>query len=241
MFFPKVILLSAFSLILSAPAMADGPAPNNFAKKRPDLNGARSAPAVKQDKIIIIRNGKPVGVIEAKAARTAPAAGIAAGTVASTGCRNEGLADIGAAPLQFVHVPLPTGWGGFPSERYIDNVQGKASYDGRIYDLKLATVFKRDFRPFSGVSFPMQVRFDYVDANGDHVTVDVPVREGAANPALEKILSVQNALLDPEDLLPQSRQYSIAGSCDVMGKRMNELVMTQPIEASPAQIERFTQ
>ncbi len=236
----KVALTSAFCLFLSGAAFADAPPTNNFAKKQPAKNEApsemlRTAPVVKNDKVIIIRNGAPVGFINDQGAN-APA-----GVAVPTGCRNDGLANIGTAPLQFVHVPLPTGWGGFPNERFIDNVQGKASYGGQTFDLKVVTVFKRDFRPFSGVSFPMHIRFDYVAEDKSHVTVDVPVREGAANMELEKILSVQNALIDPEGLFPQAKQYTVAAHCVVMGAKMNELVMTTPIEASPAQIERFAQ
>ncbi len=233
----KIILTSAFCLILSGAALADAPPINNFAKKRPAQNEApsealRSAPTARNDKVIIIRNGAPVGVIEKNHAEA---------VVVPTGCRNDGLANIGTAPLQFVHVPLPTGWGGFAHERFIDNVEGKASYGGQIFDLKVVTVFKRDFRPFSGVSFPMHIRFDYVAEDKSHVTVDVPVREGAANMELEKILSVQNAMIDPEGLFPQAKQYTVAANCVVMGAKMNELVMTTPIEASPAQIQKFAQ
>lgn len=159
-------------------------------------------------------------------------------SVLAPGC-GEGLPELGTAPLAFFHEAQQAEWGRNGDEYFLDKMTGRAFYNGQIYLLKAASLTVREFVPMSGASYPARVRLDYVAEDQSHVTVDVPVREGAASLAVEKIITGKPVPVDPGALLPDDKAYAVFAPCQRLGAAMNDIVMTTPIEISSAQLERL--
>jgi carbonic anhydrase len=97
-----------------------------------------------------------------------------------------------------------------------------------------------------GEQFPMELHFVHRNALGELAVVGVFLREGAANPLIQQIWdavsSEAGGQIDPEDLLPQNREYyRYAGSLTTPpcteGVRWH--VLTEPVELSAAQVDEF--
>ncbi len=231
--FLKVALLgSVFLLIPFASAMAtkNFAASSHFADIEPTSGDEepRSEPAAKEDKVIIIRDGLPVGVADAAPAPVA------------NDCHG-GLANPAAAPLPvfYSHTKADKTFD-FAGVR-LTGVDGKIFYNGQTYTLTGITFPKGPSRPFSGVEFPLEVRFEHVGPDNSHVIVTAPVRAGNANLSFEKILqSGAQTGVDPALLLPENRAYAVMSECASNGMMTHNLVMTTPVEVSAAQIEKFS-
>lgn len=238
--FLKVALLgSVFSLILSVPALAtkNFAQSSHFAQIEPTSGDEepRSEPTVKEDKVIIIRNGKPVGVVT----NAAPAVAAAPAPVVNE-CEG-GLANPAAAPLPVFYAYTNASKALEPAGVRLTGLDGKISYNGQTYTLTVITFPKGPSRPFSGVEFPMEARFDHVAQDGTRVVVTAPMREGVGNLSFEKILQhgVQTGF-DPALLLPANKAYAVMSECLSNGVMTYNIVMTNPVDVSAAQIQRFS-
>lgn len=97
--------------------------------------------------------------------------------------------------------------------------------------------------PFSSVQYPMEARFVHRASDGSTAILSVPVAEGAANIALEKMLQNKKMKIDPNDLLPESRDITLMGETrqGCAGAVERHYVMTTPVHVSAAQIKKFEQ
>jgi carbonic anhydrase len=116
--------------------------------------------------------------------------------------------------------------------------------DGVQYTLQYIELPKHAELPFSSVQYPMEARFVHRAADGSIAILSVPVAEGSANIALEKMLQKKGMRADPNDLLPASRDITLMGQerqggCN--GPVERHYVMTTPVQVSAAQIKKFEQ
>jgi carbonic anhydrase len=99
-----------------------------------------------------------------------------------------------------------------------------------------------------GQEYPMELHFVHRNALGELAVVGVFLREGAANPIIQRIWDraeaepAQAEMLDPEDLLPANRDYyRYAGSLTTPpcteGVRWH--VLHEPVDVSAAQVDEF--
>lgn len=115
---------------------------------------------------------------------------------------------------------------------------------GVQYTLQYIELPKHAELPFSSVQYPMEARFVHRAADGSTAILSVPVTEGAANIALEKMLQNKKMKVDPNDLLPATRDITLMGQtaqggCN--GPIERHYVMTTPVQVSAAQIKKFEQ
>lgn len=251
----RSLFLSGAALILfaSSAAQADGSL-KNFGESRFEIitiepsagEAVPPAPSVQP----LADGTKAPG----EAAKAAPEAGVSEPAVVSSALP---AADISAAPsgscagglaepsnraLNVFHTPAAITVVGADKEVHVNNLDGILAYDGGTYSLRLVTLEAREFVPFSGVSFPMRIRFDYADANETHVSVDVPVRLGAPSLGVEKIIAAKGTVpLSGNDLMPFSRAYATMTDCNLVGLPIKRVVMTTPLEMSEDQFARFSQ
>lgn len=103
-----------------------------------------------------------------------------------------------------------------------------------------------------GEEFPMELHFVHRNALGELAVVGVFLAEGAANPVIQQIWDnapashgtheVEGATIDPEDLLPDNREfYRYAGSLTTppCSEGVRWHVMHDAIEVSAAQVDEF--
>lgn len=113
--------------------------------------------------------------------------------------------------------------------------------NGVQYTLQYIELPKQAALPFSSVQYPMEARFVHRAADGATAILSVPVTEGRANIALEKMLQRKSAKIDPNDLLPADRTAALMGQerqgCG--GPVEKHYVMTTPVQVSAAQIKKF--
>jgi hypothetical protein len=249
-------LLLATALILSLPSSgwADGPARKNFGETRFDMpalvepaageeeNAASGIAPAAAPMTEEAPSPEPSAALNTPDVMSEPAVISNAATPVPAAARCEpGLAEPSDKSLMAYHSAGPAGILGAGQEFHLDNVQGALSYDGEVYKLRMITLDLREFRPFSGVTFPMKLRFDYANADETHVTVDVPVRDGAVNLGLEKILApAKGAYVSPDELLPADRSYATMEDCGLVGLPIKRIVLTSPLEISSMQFERLS-
>lgn len=115
--------------------------------------------------------------------------------------------------------------------------------DGVQYTLQYIEIPKQAALPLSSVQYPMEARFVHRAADGSTVILSVPVTEGAANIALEKMLQNKKMKIDPNGLLPASRDITLVEQTQQAcgGPVERRFVMTTPVQVSAAQIEKFGQ
>ncbi len=115
--------------------------------------------------------------------------------------------------------------------------------NGVQYTLQYIELPRYAALPFSSVQYPMEARFVHRAGDGSTAILSVPVKEGAANIALEKMLQNKKMKVDPNDLLPDSRDITLMGEtrqgCN--GPAERHYVMTTPVQVSAAQIKKFEQ
>lgn len=102
-----------------------------------------------------------------------------------------------------------------------------------------------------GQTYPMELHFVHSNAFGELAVVGVFLREGAANPVIQKIwdhiphgagVGEHDEEIDPEDLLPVNREYyRYAGSLTTppCTEGVRWRVLHDPIDVSAAQIDEF--
>jgi carbonic anhydrase len=103
-----------------------------------------------------------------------------------------------------------------------------------------------------GEAFPMELHFVHRNALGELAVVGVFLREGASNPALQRIwdhipgeaevAAAHGEKLDPEDLLPQDREYyRYAGSLTTppCSEGVRWHVLREPVDVSGSQVDEF--
>lgn len=241
----RSVVLSGAALILfvSSAAQADG-LHKNFGESRFEIittepsAGEADKPAPSVQPMADGTGAPEAGVSEA----AVPEASVAVPAGAPTGSCAGGLAEPSHRALSVFHSPAAITVIGADKEVHVNNLNGILAYDGGTYSLRLVTLEARDFVPFSGVSFPMRIRFDYADANEVHVSVDVPVRLGAPSLGVEKIITAKGAVpLSGNDLMPASRAYATMTDCSLVGLPIKRVVMTTPLELSEDQFARFSQ
>lgn len=116
--------------------------------------------------------------------------------------------------------------------------------NGVQYTLQYIELPKHAEIPISSVYYPMEARFVHRAADGSTAILSVPVKEGAANIALEKMLQKKRLKVDPNDLLPPTRDITLMGTtkpggCN--GPVERHYLMTTPVQVSAAQIKKFEQ
>jgi carbonic anhydrase len=115
--------------------------------------------------------------------------------------------------------------------------------NGVQYTLQYIELPKQAALPISSVRYPMEARFVHRAADGTTAILSVPVTEGRANLALEKMLQKKSAKIDPNDLLPADRTAALMGQerqgCG--GPVEKHYVMMTPVQVSAAQIRKFEQ
>lgn len=115
---------------------------------------------------------------------------------------------------------------------------------GVQYTLQYIELPKHAALPFSSVQYPMEARFVHRAADGSIAILSVPVAEGGANIALEKMLQKKSLKVDPNDLLPPSRDITLMGTAKqggCGGPVERHYVMTTPVHVSATQIKKFEQ
>ncbi|MEY3297579.1 MAG: hypothetical protein RLZZ597_839 [Cyanobacteriota bacterium] len=126
--------------------------------------------------------------------------------------------------------------------------------DGKSYTLKQFHFHHPSEHTVSGASFPMEVHLVHTHEDGSIAVLGVFIKEGSDNHALRPIweampfhksemLTVRNTVVDPSDLLPnQGDTFRYFGSLTTppCSELVSWLVFQTPIEASRAQIERFS-
>lgn len=115
--------------------------------------------------------------------------------------------------------------------------------NGVQYTLQYIELPKQAALPISSVQYPMEARFVHRAADGTTAILSVPVTEGRANMAVEKMLQKKSAKIDPNDLLPADRTAALMGQerqgCG--GPIEKHYVMVTPVQVSGAQIRKFEQ
>lgn len=103
-----------------------------------------------------------------------------------------------------------------------------------------------------GEEFPMELHFVHRNALGELAVVGVFLQEGAGNRVIQEIWDhaptshgtrkVRGATINPEDLLPESREYyRYAGSLTTppCSEGVRWHVLHEPVELSAAQVDQF--
>lgn len=125
------------------------------------------------------------------------------------------------------------------------------SFDGIKYRLVQLHFHNPSENEWRGETFPMEIHFVHQDDNGHVAVIGVFIEGGSANSELQKIIMhlpkvhrkqevIQDEQINPERLLPEQESYVMfKGSLTTppCTEGINWLVMTEPITASPAQID----
>ena len=125
------------------------------------------------------------------------------------------------------------------------NTEGGIMLVGGVqYTLQYIELPKHAEIPISSVQYPMEARFVHRSADGSTAILSVPVAEGNANIALEKMLQKKSMKVDPNDLLPDIRSITLMGQTKQAGCNgpvERHYLMTTPVQVSAAQIKKFEQ
>ncbi|MFH7244512.1 MAG: carbonic anhydrase [Spirulina sp.] len=167
-------------------------------------------------------------------------------------------ADLSPLTLAYQPVPLKLLNNGHTIQVNIagdsDNGGNTLDLDGKPYTLKQFHFHHPSEHTVAGAAFPMEIHFVHTHEDGSIAVLGVFIKEGAENPVLRpiweampshesEVLTVRNATINPSDLLPsEGDTFRYFGSLTTppCSEIVSWLVFQRPIEASRAQIERFS-
>ena len=124
---------------------------------------------------------------------------------------------------------------------------GRLTMGGKTYELRQFHVHQPSEHLRDGRRFPLEIHFVHAGPDGTLGVLGVFVEAGAANAALETVIEAVAApearpMLDPEAMLPAGRdffRYEGSLTTPPCSETVDWAVLTDPITASPAQLEAF--